>query len=197
VDKGNKGKILNNYISSFRIIQKKLEENDLFSESDVNTIHYFLGQLLAFGCIYFSNFNHHTEQKDKKEAIFFQFFKKKSNSNEYLIDLSVIQKLLCLKMEISGKFLPIMFQDNEESKKFSEWNFKKKQIELLYKNLWETKEFYLIEGLDKKVENKDIENVIHPGIIGEIFEKAQHIEQKKKFKKVFSIRLFRRLNFQS
>jgi len=160
VDKGNKGKILNNYISSFRIIQNLLIENDIFSKSITNTIHYFLGQLLAFGCIYFSNFNHHTEQKDKKEAIFFQFFKKKSNSNEYMIDLSVIQKLLCLKMEISVKHLPIMFQDNEESKKCSEWNFKKKHIEMLYNTLWETREFYLIESLDKKIENKDIENVI-------------------------------------
>jgi len=192
VDKGIKGKILNDYISAFKIIQNFLLENNLFSESSVNTIHYFLGQLLAFGCIYFSNFYHQTEQKKKKKEIFFQFFKKKSKDNEYQFDLTVIQKLLFEVMKISSKKLPIMFQDNEESKKFSNWKFEKKKLELLYYNLWDSKEFYLIEDLEKKPEKKDIKNIIHPGIMGEIFEKAQHLEQKKKFKKVFSTRLFRR-----
>ena len=53
-----------------------------------------------------------------------------------------------------------MFQDNEESKMFSNWKFEKKQLELLYYNLWDSKEFYLIEQLEKKPENKDIENII-------------------------------------
>ncbi len=183
MDKGNKCKILNNYISSFKIIQKLSIENDTFYESNTNPIHYFLGQLLAFGCIYFSNFNYHVEQKERKKAIFFQFFKKKSNSNEYNFDLTVIQILLHEKMEISYKLLPIMFQDNEESKKFSEWTFKKEQLELLYNKLWDSKEFYLIELVDKNVEEKNNENIIHPGIIGELFEKAQHIDQKKKVQK--------------
>ena len=183
MDKGNKGKILNDYFNAFKIIQNLLIEIDTFSEDNVNTIHYFLGQLLAFGCIYFSNFNHQTEQKDKKKVVFFQFFKKKSNSNEYNFDLSVVQKILHEKMEISSKNLPDMFQNNEESKKFSEWKFKKEQLEMLYNKLWDSKEFYLIEGLDKKEEIKDNGNIFHPGIIGEIFEKAQHIKQKKKVQK--------------
>ncbi len=182
MEDGNKGKILKDYLSAYKIIQNYLMENDNFSESNVNTIHYFLGQLLAFGCIYFSNFNHQIEQKKRKKAIFLQFFKKKSN-NEYNYDLSIIQKLLLEINEISRKNLPKLFQDNEESKKLSEWKFKIKQLEMLYNMLWDSKEFYLIEELDNIVEKNDIENIIHPGILGEIFEKTQHIEQKKKVQK--------------
>ncbi len=183
MDRGNKGKILNDYLRAFKIIQNLLIDIDTFSEDIANTIHYFLGQLLAFGCIYFSNFNHLLEQKDKKKAIFFQFFKKKSNTNEYKFDLSAIQKLLDEKMKISIRNLPNMFQDNEESNKFSKWILNKKQLELLYNNLWDSREFCLIEILEDKGEKRNNENIIHPGIIGEIFEKAQNIEQKKKIQK--------------
>jgi methylase of polypeptide subunit release factors len=183
VDQGIKGKILHDYLSAFKIIQNFLIENEYYSESNVNTIHYFLGQLMAFGCIYFSNFSHQIEKKDKKKAIFFQFFKNKINGNEYKFDMTVIQKLLHNVKELSSENLPNMFQNNEESKNFSKWRFNKKQVELLYNNLWDSKEFYLIETLDEKLDEKDIENIIHPGIIGEIYENVQHIEQKKKVQK--------------
>ena len=183
MDKGIKGKILNDYIRAFNSIRNCLIVINTYSESNVNTIHYFLGQLLAFGCIYFSKFNYNIKENDKKRAIFFNLFKEKSNSNEFKLDLSVIQKFLLEKMEISSKYLPNMFQDNEESKKVSKWKFKRKQLDLLYENLWESKEFYLIELFDKKGEEKNNENIIHPGIIGEIFENTQHIEQKKKVQK--------------
>jgi len=86
--------ILNDYLSSYKIVQNFLIEINLFSESSVNTIHYFLGQLLAFGCIYFSKFNHQNKQKERKKAIFFQFFKKKSNSDEYKFNQTVIHKIM-------------------------------------------------------------------------------------------------------
>ena len=124
MDKG----ILNDYLSAYKIVQNFLGENDLFSKSDVNTIHYFLGQLLAVGCIYFSKYNHQVEQKERKKSIFFQFFKKKGNSDDYKFNQAVIQKYLHEIIENLSKNLPIMFQDNEKSEEFSELTFKKEQL---------------------------------------------------------------------
>ena len=172
--------ILNDYLRAFRLIQKFLEENDLFSESDVNTIHYFLGQLLAFGCIYFSKFSHQVEQKEKKKSIFFQIFKKKNSIDEYKFNQTDIQKYLHEKTEISSKNLPTMFQDNEKTKEFSKWKFKKKQLELLYKSLWDSKEFYLIEELDEEVDSVDKKITAAVQLCPHRLGKTQHIEQNGK-----------------
>ncbi|QEE17083.1 Eco57I restriction-modification methylase domain-containing protein [Promethearchaeum syntrophicum] len=183
MDKGIKGKLLNNFLNACKIIQNHLIETESFSESNINSIHQFLSRLLALGCIYFSNGNHPSEYKEMKKAIFFQFFKKRSKSTDYNFDQIIFQKILLEKLKTTDKYIPDIFQNTKESNKFSKWKFKKIQLELLYENLWESFEFNLTEISDNEGKKKKNENIIHPGLLGELLENVKYIEQKTKIQK--------------
>ncbi|MHA1857403.1 MAG: Eco57I restriction-modification methylase domain-containing protein [Promethearchaeota archaeon] len=179
MDNGINEKIFKDYYKAFDIVQEFLNKSKIATEINLNSIHYFLGRILAFACLYFSNNDEIKESKYDKREIFFQLFKNKEGSEKFEFDSEKFQNLLMQITALSITSLPDIFRNNNnEIKETKNWNFTKEELEKLYLYLWDSRDFFLVEFNFKDEKNSYDKLIFHPGILGDIFERAQLSKQK-------------------